>query len=1150
MATPAFSDLAGCKVFTSAYKWLSSKLLSAQQQFSVRPYFTAKVVNDTVDPNQVISTSLPPLGNGSMVTAPDGKILAVGLDGSNNIVFYKGSNLHGGAWDSTVTLDTIGGGHDYLNAQNNYSINVSEYINGTYHIDVLYFGNFVNSSSDLKIYQQYSDDGGVTWTTSTISPSGMASSNYDPSATPLWNLSIAAMKPTYANGVMTTGWFYIKQASTATVSTYLTYNVFYMTHVIGGSFSSEIKWSQRNVNSTDWTIHSLATFYFNAKHYVVFSAFRNFVETANTYVQYTNYGLYVCSVLQMESDETKDVWSSARSIFSTVSNTFINQNSFTFPYVSIINSQMNLVFRAVTVSSVNATATGSTSQVVTTSVNYMLCQSVDAINFSYPMILVMADGTAFNDASATQKIASYTNQGSYIYLGGNGVVWEYIQNNVTGDLTSDVIQYSISESAGQPASVSLSLANNNNIWVGQSPTRTGASAIARNKKIIIEQGFYNSDGDPEIAPRNVFYIDDIVQNVTAVANDVTLVGRDIYKKMKSLVVKYAFGWLGTLLYADIFDGSTLSNWSQQSGSWIETANTLQTSAALGAGVEADITLNNVPTITYGSLLSVCITAQNHGYFYVYALYIDSNNWLRFNYNFTSTTWIIEKNTSSGGIVSLATGTISLVAGNIYNLIVKQYEFYKFNFMMTIAGNNTLGSYGTLTLFDNGGDPVFDLTSFLNGTGTSQKWTVGLGGKGDASSTTPTFSFFKYSQFNNSDNIAELFQSLATKASIFSYKIQNTIIDFFYDVSAYVGTFTNPNRVLTIPANTTVINGSSQVSNGEIEFVAKLNPVSSTSAYGMRLIFRADATTPTNAYYCHIQHEDTSGFIWAQFERLYSGTGTTYTFPAVAHNASGGSGGATAGDIKFDLTVYHTYKISFIDGWLFAYIDGVQVAAWNDNNTTAAYLTNGYWGWFCSAGATLSIKSMRSTAFWKQVASFSLNPGDDIESAVGSLIQTVRAWVFSNLMAFFKAVFLNSSDASSYTYNNQLTAQGSDTSDKEFVSQVTVYGSGVSAIAQNTTLMSGRNVRELVIVDYAILTQQDAQTRANFELINANQFINQYNPKQLMNVGAEIFDPVTVVNTGNNSTGISSTTRVYSQKLVSGSLGSSNEYSVEIQTGNL
>lgn len=1138
----------------SDYKWLTSTLKTAQQSYAVRPYFKCVILDDTVQPNQIINNvaTQQPLIAGSAVTAPDGSILAVGFDNSNHISFFKAANLHtsNGVWDTTTILDSSG--TSILGGKNQkVIISCSEYISGSYHIDVYYFNNFGNDGSNLNVIQKYSDDGGTTWSTRTIALSGMPNTSY--LSTSVDTLSLAALKPRLVSGTLNSGFLFTKPTGITMNSGFVNYDIMY-TVWTGASFSSQLKWNAKNVNSGDWTVHSIDSFYLNGVDYIVFSGFKNFVDTANDVATFPalavsgnaagNYAIWITSFVAMTETSAGDIMAKPVKIISSDSINATNLNSFLFPVATVTNGTVNITFRAVTVSTVSPSAQGSTSQIVTTVTNYMLTKTVDGVNFTYPSIIVSSGGTQFNDDSqglGDNRGNSYTNQGVYYYLLGSGKLWEFVQNNVLADVSNDVIQYSINDSAGQPSSISLQIANQNNMWY-PSGTNSGASAVSKNKKILLQQGFYNANGVAEVTSRNIYYIDDIVQATDSRSNNVTISGRDFYKKFKTTVTKYSYGFVGPYLYSDIFDGSTIGNWSQISGTWTESSNTLVSTSTSSDSIAV---LTGVPSLSYGSFMAVTIIRNLTGTQYVYGFFIDTSNWLRLE--ITDGSWAVKK-CIAGVTTTLDSDTTGLSSNISYPVYVRRYDYFKFNFMLGTGGatvGNPLVSTTTVYLYGHTSSPVgeYDLTSDLIVLA-PQPLPVALG----ANTLIANFQFFKYSQFDNSSSISDLIQSLATKAGVNSFDIQNILSDNFVDTSSYSGTFTDPNNTIVITAGNSILNTvtANKIANGEISFQAKLTPTNSGSQYGFRVLFRSD--NAGNSYYWHILIASTGGYQSSQFERLYSGT--TYIFPAQMSNVTNNLPGTLSGGNHFDLTKTHTYKLVMVDGWMFAFIDGVMVNAWNDNNTTSAFLTTGFWGWSADSNTQITLYNMASTAFWKQVNQFSLNPGDDIENALVSLVQSVRAWIFSNLMGTLKAIFLNSTDATTYTYQNQIYAQGVDSSDKEFVSQVTVYGDNVSAVARDTTLMAGRSVREEVVVDYTIKTQQDALTRATYELVNSNQYQSQYNPKQTMNVGAELFDAVTVVDTGNNTTGINGTSRVYAQKLTTGGNGGGNEYSIEIDTGNL
>ena len=1175
--TFTFFDLTATLV-TSAYKWLTTTLTNAQQSFTVRPYFNLKILDDTVQPNAILTPStVNPLANGALASCPDGSVVAVGFDSSNNISFWKAANLHAsaGVWDSTTVLDAAAVAFE--NGQNRVDVAVSDYINGSYQIDVYYFGNFVNSSSNVTIIWQSSTDGGVTWTKRTLTPGGMQSNYYtQPAGTSTFvrNLCLAAMKPRWNGANIQSGVLYIKPFTSAINGVYAGYDIYYTTY-LNGTTTLDIKWSPRYIDSSDWTIHSLTSCYLNGTDIVIFSGFRNFVDPPNTVYNSVlingvsagatsgdyvggNYGLWATSIESLTGATAMDVWSPPQQVINSLGVTFTNQNEFVFPVANISKGTINLLCRALTVNSVSTGASGATSQTVTTTLNYMLMTSVDGVNFTYPTPLVYSDGTVYNDTGLVQAQTwvSYVAQGSYFYTGGGGKMWEFIQNATVADVTSNVLNYSIQEAAGQPSSINVVIGNANAQWLGTSPTGTGASAIAGNRKILLSQGYYNASGSPETVPRNVYFIDDIEQTVTGSQNTITLIGRDLYKKLVTLQTKYSLGRVGPYFYTDIFDGSTLTNWNQVSGTWnenvinsgIQVNNTL---ATVSAPTDSVIVLNATTTPQWGSQMVVFVGRNVGGTTYVYAMYIDSENWLRIEFVDTST-WTVAYSTTSLGRTVYDTGSYGLNNGYTA-LLIRQYDYYKFNFIIGNGGSgNVIGAWSGSIPFGfgstSGGE--FDMTPYIP-TEVSTVWTVGLGGNGGSNAASvgstygASFQYFSYAQFQNPNNVADLVTWMGNKAGITSYNFQQSLYEYFYTPSNYSGTFTMPNRTLRITASNGAMNNIStnQLSNSEVQFVASL---ASSSTLGFSFIFRANNPTyasVTGAYYLHVYATSGGAFVGARFERLYSGT--QYIFPSSTNDTT--SEQLALGSLNFNLTNSNTYRVVFSNGWMYAYINNVMVCAYNDSNTTSAYLTSGYWGFQADANTTLTVKNVLVPVFWKTTPAFSYNPGDDIQSGTDSVTQSIQTWYFSDLFGVFKAVQLNHSDPSSYTYNPLLYSQGVDNSNKEYISEVTVYGLNVIATATATNLMAGALIRPMVIVDYTILTQQDAQTRANNELINANQYQNQYSPIQSMNVGAEIFDVVTVVNTGSNTSGVNTPTRTYAQTLTEG--GAASAYSIELDTGN-
>lgn len=1129
---------------SSGYKWLTSTLQAAQQAFAVRPYFTCQIIDDTIQPlAQLFNGAGNPLGRGSMAVAPDGTMLAAGFDNSGHVAFWKAPDLNAvaGAWPTKVTLDS---GGTISSSTNQVAMSVSDYFNGSYQIDIWYFSNFGNDATNIVIKNQYSTDGGSTWTARTFNPASMPNTSY-----PTDNISIAAMQDININGVMYSGCFYIKPNANSFVSGFVGYDVYYIWGNVSG-FTTDVLWSAVDVNSSDWTIHSISAFYLKSTQYLVFSGIRNILDSPGGN---QNFSIWVSAIENVQSSVSLDLWTPPVAVMPIGSTNSLNQNAFTNPMATVVNGMAYIVMMAKQVDSVSQTAQGSTSSVVTTHTNYMLIQSDDGKTFSYPSIFVYTDGTEFNSSS----VACFVPQAAYWYLGGgNGYLWQFTQNNTVADVSNDVIGYSITEQAGQPSSISLKVGNQNNKWFGTSPTSPGAAAITRNKKVALYQGYYNSSGVTETVPRNVYFIDDIQQQVSGTTNDLLIVGRDLYKKMKTTVTRFNYQFVGPFFYTDIFDGTTNQNWNQIAGGWTFQP-TINAVDGLGAGVEADMMLSNVQIATFGHTMRVFFLNTQEGTVYAYAMYVDANNWVRCEIDTFHNTWAITQNVAgtpgtidSGSLPTAMTNNVS------YMILIKRFGYWNFNFIFSPSGGaagNDLTAYNPSTqsfVLRNGGTGEYSLASVVaSNTSMQGAFSVGIGA---SASTTQRFRYFQLAVYNNSNNVGEVARAFARLAAIFSFKIVYTFRELLFTSTQFNGTFSVANRVLSLEATNTAVSSINSMSNGEITFQAKIATVSGGSAAGFRFLFRSDsATSPANAYYFHLLWNGQTGgsqLVTCRFERLSAGT--SYVFYNSTEDASYNGSFSNTCDLNIDPTIYHTFRIVMINGQLTAFVDDVMVASWNDDNTTLAYLTSGFWGFTADTNTALFAQEIKAPTLWKPVPSVSYNPGDDIESDITALATSLLFWVFSDLFGRFKSTFLNSSDSSMYTYNNQLYQQNVDQSDKEYVSQVTVYGSGVSATARNTTLMAGVTTRDLVIVDYTILTQADAQTRANNELTNANQYLNQNSATQVINVGAELYDVVTVINTGNNTSGVNGATRVYDQTFTQGGGDSSSDYSLEIGTGNV
>lgn len=1151
IANTSRSGLLG-SLYSSGYKWLTSTLLTAQQSFAVRPYFTAQIIDDTIQPNATLQNGSGTFAGhaAAMCTAPDGKILGVGYDvGFSSVDFYTGSDLNASSGlltdQKTIDFSALS-----VNANNAFAIACSDWLNGTYSIDIWYFSNWANDGTDLIVVRQHSADAGATWTKSTFSVSPGTLPNNTANS-----ISIAAAQPWWDGTLLHFGAFYIKTNANVLASNFTGYDIYFTGNLGTGAVTDAI-WSARNVNSGDWVIGSLTAFYINNTQYVCFSGARSVIDGMGTFASFS---IWVTAMLKQTNSQATSLWTPPVNILPLPSNAANNENTYVSPTASVVNGMVYLVVRQQLTDSITQTPQLGGSP-VTRNFSYALLKSDNGTAFSYPAIFVDTNGNQFNPSA----IAFFLPQNQYWYLGGpNGYMWQYIQNNTVADVSSDLIAYEIQEQAGQPSSISLTIANANNKWVGNNPTGLGAAAISGNKKIAIWQGYYTtSSNSPELVPRNIFYIDDIQQKISGTQNDVVITGRDWYKNMLVTVTRFAYQFIGPLFYSDVFDGSTNNNWNQQTGTWSFFGSTSGPTdqgvyANIGSGI-AIMTLGmQVPT-TPGALTRVFFQAQNTGILgskavSLYPLYIDSGNYVRMYYDPGSGTFAVSYRKNGVQTVIASGAGPTLTNGASYALIVRRYDYYKFDYMLSAVSS---GVTAGMSAYDQT-QPSYaltnvDLTTVINNGPTLQNpFTIALGADTNgAAVVNQFFHHFMHVTYTQRSSISTILQSIARVSSIFSFKFQNTFREYLFAPS-FTGVFTVLNRILSIGQSQDVMYNANTFANGEIIFQAKIAPT--TFAAGFSFVFRASSASGfTNAYKFHILQDGGAGnSLYCRFERLYSGA--LYTFFNTEYDmTSGGSADPTISPtLNFDPTQWHTYRIEMIDGQMFAFIDDIMVAYWNDDNTTTDFLTSGYWGFETDANTTLKVQQISGPSFWKPVATFSFNPGDDAESSAISLIQQLRAWFFSDMLGRFKAIFLSSSDPSTYTYNSQLFNQGVDASDKEYVAQVTVFGNPpVMATVRNTNLMPGVPTRDKVIVDYSIVTVTDAETRANQELLNANQYRDQYTPKQIVNVGAEIFDSVTVINTGNNTSGVDGPSRVYAETFTEGGGNNTQDYSLEVDTGNI
>ena len=674
-------------------------------------------------------------------------------------------------------------------------------------------------------------------------------------------------------------------------------------------------------------------------------------------------------------------------------------------------------------------------------------------------------------------------------------------------------------------------------------------------------------------------INDIVQNVSSTRNDLSITGRDLSKNLKTLISKYTYSYKGPDFFFDDFKNG-INNWSMypsmrwttnvsafSNNYWVMTPTIVSPPSPPPVypgqdfySIIANTTING-PSSIFSTIvrMPICGVPTNGFGVTIYPYRILTGqyaNWLRLliYVNAGNFAWKVEQ-CVNGTITQQDGGYKVLTDQAAYPIYVLRYDYTKFCFMIgdpTFSGNSvTQFSNPTFAIVKNGSNGMFDITNPSSGSALQlDKASIGFGCYGYKAE----FANAKYIQYSDSLSIQDLMKKIATKAGIFDYKFQYMFEDYLYDPLNWSGIFTIQNRVLSLiysPPNhyairTAIIpsligtTNPAQISDSEIEFVAKVIPTDSSLDYGLNFIFRNQRSTDIgDCYKFSVRKQiDYLGNINTSSRFIKSSTDLIASSPEtnpIRFNSS-----------NVDITKWHRYKVVFSKGWMFSFIDDSMVSAWLDNNSTETS-SIGYIGFEAFSNSTVYVKNIKSSFFWNQIVQYTINTGDDMESSVDALANTIRAWNFSDLFGRFKSILLNESDISSYSYDTQLVTQGVDSSDKEYVNQVTVIGQNVSAVARDSSSIASNSiVRENVIIDYKISTYQQAYDRANYELINFQKFGYQSAIKQINNVGSEVLDVVHVENTGSNSSNYNEDVRVYAQ--TQSLAGSSNEYSIELETG--
>lgn len=1142
-------------VMVSDYKWLTPTLKQAQLGPGYSPYFKCQIVDDTLTPNAILTSPNVPVF-GKAVNAPDGTILMAGGDGSGNLRFWKITDASATFPTGTI-LATDSGGANYR-SELNTTISVSDWINGTYVIDVYFFAN---SGATTQVMHLRSFDGGLTFSSPyAVNDTGiLVTSNQA--------MGVAAGKPIYnpSTGFVSALFFYLKESGANGFD-----QIWYQQIRGGSTFEADTPWNN-TADSQDWTLHSLDVVWDGQYNHIVFSGHHNWYDQLVN----NNFSLYSVRADRLESTHDFDCWQIVEQVIVASSSTQLNLNNFFYPQLSYDGDFFYLTYIAQITTGLTTSNTGVFQAGPIVNQFSFLSKSRDMENFTYPAIILSPDGSEYYEDTATFSLVPQTS-GDFYYLLGNGQNWQYVLNDTVADITNDVIGYQIQEMAGQSFQISITLGNANNKWIGPSPTQSGASAIAVNKKIFLEQGYKTSAGN-EIAPRNVFYIDTIQLQVSASTNDAVITGRDSSRELQILTSKYLFTRDGPITYVDFFDGSTLSNWTQVNLGWEmgsllgSNGYALNPTLVTGAGNEAIISYpeadNNSESSTMFIMALMPTTAGTDDQFItIYPIYgsptANGENFFRLR--------IYQKH-STGQLHAVFEGEVdgtqfhntdTVIDSGVLNgylpIVIRKYNYHTYDALIGSWVSSPAGQY-TPTIFDVTAFPNviplfsgFSIAQFFTDTAFLVNGNPALGTSSGGEIS--VFQFFKFLKAGSSLSLQEATEFLGTLSGITEfnpfYSYQDA--DYFQsDYENFSGSYTVVDDYMLLAPSSLILNTANPIANGEMEFTGKVNPAFGWSgAFGLEFAFRSSANV--SQYYFRI--EATADQIVASLYAIFNKAGTP-DGPHLLSSSSLDLYGIGSNTINVDITQYHNYRVTFVDQIFYLFIDDKMVLMWQDTNIVNSSLNwlgsgvTGNWGLQSDSHSVVQAGKFKSLNMYLQVPNITLNPGDDISSTLNQTLQTAFGWSYTDLMGRFTVRNLNGVDPTTYTYQNLMYNLQADTANQQVINEVTVTGQGVIATVQNPLLIAQMGgVRTANVTDYTITTYEDAVARANQELFNQNRFNNQNTPNTPMNVGAEIFDVIEIINTGGNSTNVDGDFRVYNETFENG--GSAGNYSLEIETGTI
>jgi hypothetical protein len=855
--------------------------------------------------------------SGDACLAPDGSILAIGSDSSGNLMFAKVTDgtqisqwdaiLNGtgtiittaaAGWQNNNTNITGGSGGFHLNA----SIAVSEYIGGTYTIDIYYIISF---GSLYYVGCSRSTNGGVSFTYEGGAPTISIS---DTIVAPI---QVAAGKPIYNPTTQQTSAtvFCLVGQGTPALSSGFPNNIQYLYAANGNptsgswvSWSLPVGYTQPFPNIiNDWVLHSFDVEYHNGVYYIVFSGYHAAMAATNPGSGFTasstqnqffgNFGLYMTELRQITDSfgsTPGPIYTEPREILEFNSSSITNLNQALYPSLNYDGTYLWLAYRLDTTSSVSEA--GAVSQTT----NYYLSKSKDFKNFDYQTAIFDSSGNSITSPGvyANNGLCKYAfvgNQNGYYYFWGDGALWQFVQNNVVADVSSDILGIQIQDQTGGASSLNLTLANGTGKWAGTSPTGVGYQAIwkngaaNKNSKIYLSLGYYTSTGGPEYAPRNVFYIQDITQSLTSTTNDLVIVGQDWNKLLTSTQTAYTYTYLGPDFYVDPFSASSIQNWNQVTGTWVQTtpANNYISSSFPGNVFVPYTTYTNVGTA--GAYAPVYTTALEAGTASVPALatlatlsgYSITKPEVTMSCTFYLPNTQLTENSvdfypwylNSENFIRVEMRQIGNGGGGTTDSLIRCDQLW--NGQGSSAQSNAIqGTAGWFTIYirlSNYGANLDVLVEESTGTGnglsdfawypsnnqalvlnwatkmpyntycnlpgqlatiaigTSGVWGTDSGGHNTPPTIWTAFYNLKFTQNAHSQSIGELTESLGTLAHIFNYLPEQDYVQDFDLATGWSvggsGAVSFPNRTLSLTSQASALLASERYSDGQIEFDA-------------------------------------------------------------------------------------------------------------------------------------------------------------------------------------------------------------------------------------------------------------------------------------------------------------------------------------------